>query len=98
MNVLKQEQVASSIIAGYITKIKVEISIILDITKPNHETKPDNVGKPLVGFPGSGLSGGGGVPPVPELSNGKLVNACGLGGLCKAHSKLGEHLSLKLRK
>ena len=32
------------------------------------------------------------------LCNGKLVNAWGLGGLCKAHSNPGAHLSLSIRK
>jgi hypothetical protein len=35
---------------------------------------------------------------VGALCNGKLVNACGLGGLCKAHSNPGAHLSLSIRK
>jgi hypothetical protein len=32
------------------------------------------------------------------LCKGKLVNACGLGGLCKAHSNPGEVLSLRILK
>jgi hypothetical protein len=36
--------------------------------------------------------------PLGVLCKGKLVNACGLGGFSKAHSKPGEHLSLSILK
>ena len=49
----------------------------------------------------SGQSVGTGLPdpdPGPLLCKGKPVNACGLGGLCKAHSKPGLHLSVSILK
>ena len=36
--------------------------------------------------------------PIPVLCKGKLVNACGLGKLCKVHSKPKLHLSLNILK
>jgi len=36
------------------------------------------------------------IPVAGILCKGRLVNACGLGGLCKAHSNPGECLPLSI--
>ena len=61
------------------------------------ETKNDKVNQFLSPHQVS-LSSSSGKTGSNALCKGKLVNAWGLGGLCKAHSNPGAHLSLSIRK